>query len=377
MGKAVAARSPYCINQARTYSTYLYHDIHAEPYLQVHGIQEHHSELEIMDESQIREFFHHNMNIYSLKIVFHVLAADVDLDKIFNSRLCQLYCTMYTNMCFYVWQTRVRNKGGIRQEDEKALFEKFRLLAREPTFSTLKTSDIPRPPPKPVAKKRTKFGQLTPLSSTDNQFRFFGLPPAAQGHFMPEQTLANQTQIQTQIHAPTTQYPRENHNQNGHNQGMNNLHQGGQSQATSAYSQGIPSHRQQYQPNYEDGTQPEEIEPQRPYGDYSQTQDNNNAFLTQNSQMRPYSHTQFNSSMLPTQNSQPRGHQESHGNHPSSHMRKNPYYNSTQASAGSGYVSSGTLMPPPPMSSSSIGGGYVPGGQNYGVPPASTSAPVS
>lgn len=145
----------------------------------VQGVQKQQSNLATLGEAGIRLFFHQSMNLYSLKFVFHVLASDVDLDQIFTSPLCDLYCTMYTNMCYYVWHAEVKNASGIKQEDEKALFERFRLLARERAFNNVHVSDIPRPPPKPVSKKRTKIGQLTPLSSTDTQFRVFGLPPAA------------------------------------------------------------------------------------------------------------------------------------------------------------------------------------------------------
>lgn len=199
----------------------------------VKGIQEQNNSFQYMGEAAIQEFFHQNMNIYSIKVVFHVLACDVDFDKIFTSPLCELYCTVYTNMCFYVWETRVRNKGGIRQEDEKALFEKFRLVAREREFNNVKISDVPRPPPKPVSKKRTKIGLLTPLSSSDQQFKVFGLPSGATFQ-MPlnlQQSQQNSNNNNIDIQVPSTQY----------SQGLNNSHQ--PLQAQMRHNQQYPQQR--------------------------------------------------------------------------------------------------------------------------------------
>lgn len=170
-----------------------------------------------MTEPEVRNYFHMNMNIYSLKSVFHILAQDVDLDKIFTSPACELYCTMYCNMCFYVWQVRVKNNSGnIKKYEEKELFARFRLLAREKNFDSVRVEDIPRPPPKPVSKKRTKIGELTPLSTSDTNFRVFGLPPAASfvatqiARTFPQDTTAqqahqNNSQTQVNYHGQQSQ----------------------------------------------------------------------------------------------------------------------------------------------------------------------------
>lgn len=177
-------------------------------------------ELLYMSESEVREYFHLNINIYSLKAVFHILAQDVDLDKIFQTQACELYCTMYCNMCFYVWEVRVRHEhGNIKKAEEKELFARFRLLAREKTFDNVRVEHIPRPPPKPVSKKRTKIGELTPLSTSDSNFKVFGLPPAIS--FVATQLAQNfqlghegQQQQQQQQQQPQQQnYQQQNYQQ--------------------------------------------------------------------------------------------------------------------------------------------------------------------
>jgi len=103
---------------------------------------------------------------------------------------------MYTNMCFYVWQVRVKNQSrNIKKSEEQELFTRFRLLAREKIFDNVLVEHIPRPPPKPVSKKRTKIGELTPLLTSDSNFKAFGLPPAVT--FVATQLAGNFNHVQS------------------------------------------------------------------------------------------------------------------------------------------------------------------------------------
>lgn len=166
-----------------------------------------------MDDAQLREFFYATMNLYSIRRVFHVLSQDVDLEKIFTTKPAALYCTMYTNMCFYVFQARIKNEGDIRKRDEAELFLKFRLVAREDCFKNITVEDLPRPPPKPVSKKRTKIAQITPLSASNAQFRVFGPPPTVT---FTQQSANNQGFLQqTDISQGLAHHSHEHMDQNG------------------------------------------------------------------------------------------------------------------------------------------------------------------
>jgi len=55
---------------------------------------------------------------------------------------------------------------------------RFRLLAREKIFDNILAEHIPRPLLKPVSKKRTKVRELTPLSTSDSNFKVVGFSPA-------------------------------------------------------------------------------------------------------------------------------------------------------------------------------------------------------
>jgi hypothetical protein len=93
----------------------------------------------------VRNHFYRGMNEPVLKQVFHVLNQDVDISEILNSAASSLYCTLFSNMCAYILQHRVKLDGRTAADDE-VIFRNFRDLAREEAFKDITTEDIPLPP---------------------------------------------------------------------------------------------------------------------------------------------------------------------------------------------------------------------------------------
>lgn len=109
--------------------------------------------IDTLNSSGIHQYFHRNMNVPTIKEVFHCLDSEVDLDDILNSPASQLYCTFYCNMCEYVLEYRVRPGEQRSKINDEKLFSSFRLIAYEDCFEDLVVEDIPLRSRKPANMK--------------------------------------------------------------------------------------------------------------------------------------------------------------------------------------------------------------------------------
>jgi hypothetical protein len=129
-----------------------------------------------LSSAGVRNHFYRGMNEPILKHVFHVLNQDVDISEILNSAASFLYCTLFSNMCAYILQHRVKLDGRTAADDE-VIFRNFRDLASEEAFKDITTEDIPLRPRKATRAKRIIKEKRPPLSKRDQAFRVFGPPP--------------------------------------------------------------------------------------------------------------------------------------------------------------------------------------------------------
>jgi hypothetical protein len=111
-----------------------------------------------------------------MKHVFHVLNPDIDTAEIINSAASGLYCTVFSNMCAYILQHRVKLDGRTAAADE-VIFRNFKDCAGEETFKDVTPEDLPLRPRKATGAKRLLKEKLPPLSKRDDAFRVFGPPP--------------------------------------------------------------------------------------------------------------------------------------------------------------------------------------------------------
>jgi hypothetical protein len=68
--------------------------------------------------SGVRNHFYRGLNEPVMKYVFHVLNPDIDTSEIIISAASALYCTLFSNMCAYVLQHRVKLDGRTAAADE-------------------------------------------------------------------------------------------------------------------------------------------------------------------------------------------------------------------------------------------------------------------
>jgi hypothetical protein len=148
----------------------------------------------------VRNHFYRGLNVPIIKHIFHVLNQDIDTSEILNSAASALYCTLYSNMCAYILQHRVKLDGR-RAADDQVIFRNFRDCAKEEAFKDVTTDDLPLHPRKATRAKRVPKEKLPPLSKRDDAFRVFGPPPGTS----PRQPrrLVDQQQATTGNGAPT------------------------------------------------------------------------------------------------------------------------------------------------------------------------------
>jgi hypothetical protein len=126
--------------------------------------------------SGVRNHFYRGLNEQTVKYVFHVLNPDIDLSEVLNSAACSLYCTLFTNMCAYILEHRVKVVDRTATADE-LIFRNFKDCAMEDVFKNVTPDDIPLRPRKPTGAKRQRREKLPPLSKRDDAFRVYGPPP--------------------------------------------------------------------------------------------------------------------------------------------------------------------------------------------------------
>jgi hypothetical protein len=124
----------------------------------------------------VRNHFYRGLNEQVMKFVFHVLNPDIDTSEIINSAASALYCTVFSNMCAYILQHRVKLDGRTAAADE-LIFRNFKDCAMEEAFKDVTPEDLPLRPRKATGVKRLRKEKLPPLSKRDDAFRVFGPPP--------------------------------------------------------------------------------------------------------------------------------------------------------------------------------------------------------
>jgi hypothetical protein len=133
-------------------------------------------------DGERRTYFHRGLTQEVLNKVFFVLRDVIDLDKIFESPACELYCTTFANLCAYVLKYRVNIGTKKRSDrDNKKVCTALKDCPKEARFQNIRVQDLPRAASLRTDKRRRQDRPLVPLSDRDPDFRFFGAPPG----FMP------------------------------------------------------------------------------------------------------------------------------------------------------------------------------------------------
>jgi hypothetical protein len=129
-------------------------------------------------DGECRTYFHRGLTQEVLNKVFFVLREVIDLDMIFHSPACELYCTTFANLCAYVLKYRV-NIGTKKRthSDNKKVCTAFKDCPKEARFRHIRIQDLPRAASSRPVKRRRQNTPLVPLSDRDQDFQFFGAPP--------------------------------------------------------------------------------------------------------------------------------------------------------------------------------------------------------